>query len=117
MKRPNKSNMNIKNTSIFLSLFLVIAFTSKLAAQVLDRDHNEQVTIVGSYDPTINQAYKINLKPDINTYEMEKPVFTFQKLDVMQDTKIEAGKVNPATIRADRKVTLYNNYLKAGFEV
>ena len=84
-------------------------------AQLAGEDRNEQVTIVGSYDPTINQAYKINLKPEPVTFVTEKPEFTFQMMDVRQETDIEAAKIQPATIRADRRTTVYDNYLKVGF--
>ena len=50
--------------------------------QTLNRDHNEQVTIVGTYDPSINQAFKINTRPEINNVSIEKPVFTFTSLEI-----------------------------------
>ena len=89
----------IKNTiTVALSCFLALMVSEDLKSQETEGDHNEQVTIVGSYDPTINQAYKINMKPESNTYSMDKPVFEFTTLDVKQDTKIEAGEITPCNL-------------------
>ena len=93
----------------------MILLTVKTFSQQTAGERNEQVTIVGSYDPTINPAFKINMKPEMITIEQQKPDFTYQVMNVPQDTKIDAGKVSPATIRADKKISIYDNYLKAGF--
>ena len=98
-------------------LLLAVFGSGSLLAQqgTLNRDHNEQVTIVGTYDPTINQAFKINLKPDLPEVVTQKPDFTFYSLDIKQPTTIEPVEINPARLRASKKITIYNNYLKAGF--
>lgn len=98
-------------------LLFVLFGSTQLAGQqgTLNRDHNEQVTIIGTYDPTINAAYKINLKPEIPEVITQKPDFTFRSLDIKQPTTVEPGQIQPARLRATKKIQVYNNYLKAGF--
>jgi hypothetical protein len=112
-----KMNLQILSRSLVLNLMAscLVFITSAAFAQLTDAERNEQVTIVGSYDPTIDQAFKINLKPQAVTFTHQKPSFTFEVMDVRQDTKLEAGKISPATIRADRRKKMYDNYLRAGF--
>jgi hypothetical protein len=83
--------------------------------QTLERDHNEQVTIVGTYDPSINPAFKINMRPEQNSFSLAKPDFTFSALEVKQPTQVEPKEIQAAAIRTERKMTIYNNFLKLGF--
>ncbi len=106
----NKSKM-IKRL-VILPLVSVIAFSS--FGQGTERDYNEEVTIRGSYDPTINQAFKINTKPETFSLILKKPEFVFESIEVEQPTQITLEAIDAAKIRTDRKAKIYNNYLKAG---
>ncbi|MCF6169766.1 MAG: hypothetical protein L3J66_02155 [Bacteroidales bacterium] len=104
----------------FHQLLLLMALVIVVPAigqqeQNLDRNHNEQVTIIGSFDPTINQAFKINVKPAQKPLTFTAPEFAFQSLDSRVETDIAASQIKPLSIRADKRVKVYNNYLKAGF--
>ena len=54
----------IKKIRYFLLILLTQLITVSLAFgqvdQSTDKNHNEQVTIIGSFDPSINEAYKSN---------------------------------------------------------
>ena len=116
MKMPYKIYSLVINKGYALMFLIMLSpFFLISQQQNIDREHNEQVTIVGTYDPTINQAFKINMKPDNKGIYFQKPVFTFQSLDVKQPTTIKASEIKPAKLRADKRATVYNNYLKAGF--
>lgn len=98
---------------IMLIQFAVLISISGFA-QGQQRDRNEEVTIRGTYDPTIDQAYKISIKPETFSLTSKKPEFHFQSIDVDQPTQITLEPIEPATIRADRRTLTYNNFLKAG---
>jgi len=111
-----KSIINYLPVITALLLFNLLATCQLLAQQgTLDRNHNEQVTIVGTYDPTINQAFKINLKPKVPEVVTQKPDFTFHSMDVKQATTIEPVQIKPARMSTRNRLITYNNYLKAGF--
>lgn len=110
-------NMDNKFKDIVRKLTLNIIFsiiTVGLFAQGTNRDYNEEVTIRGSYDPTINQAFKINSKPETFSLSIQKPEFAFESITVDQPTQIKLEPIKAAKIRTDRKAKVYNNYLKAG---
>lgn len=114
----NSKNKLIQKPKFVIGLLLAALFVNgNLLGQqgILDRDHNEQVTIIGTYDPTINQAFKINLKPELPEVVSQKPDFTFYSLDIKQPTTIEAVEIKPARISTRNKVEIYDNYVKAGF--
>jgi len=106
----NKNKM-IKRL-VILPLVSVIAFSA--FGQGTERDYNEEVTIRGSYDPTINQAFKINTKPETFSLTLKNPEFVFESIEVEQPTQITLEPIDAAKIRTDRKAKIYNNYLKLG---
>lgn len=107
--------MNNSRASILLILLACSLLTFGQAQQNLGLSHNEQVTIIGSYDPSINEAFKINTRPGENAITFEKPSYTFTAQDFKQNTQINLEEIKPMTIRAGQKPQVYENYLLAGF--
>ncbi len=105
---------------------LTIAITILLAATMLPAQsqnqnqsqsvnkHNEKVTIVSSFDPSINQAYKVNTSPEEMQFSMEKPEFTFESLNIELPTNITLNPIKPVVINADKRTQITNNSLKLG---
>jgi len=101
--------------NIFAAI-LVLSVLSNLEAQQDKKDkHNEQVTIVGSYEPKINDAFKINTKPEIIEPEAQHTEFNFQLPNIKQNTSIELNAIKPVDIRNRNRTVAYNDYLKLGF--
>jgi hypothetical protein len=125
MNLNNQAKMKIqhnKTCSIIAACLavcaVIILFPFSMDAQQsqeLDRERTEQVTIVGTYDPSINQAFKINTRPELNNVSVDRPEFTFTSLEVKQPTSVEPKEIKPAAVRTGRKMTVYNNFLKLGF--
>ncbi len=108
--------MNRKYISVLLvvSLFFSLEFYGQGQSN-LSRDHNEQVTVVGSFDPVINPSFKINLKPETKSISYEVPDFTYPFLERKITTSIELQPITPVSIRTSRKSESVNNFLKLGF--
>ena len=98
----NKIISQSVKASLLLLLFTSSLLTFGQVQQNLDRDHNEQVTIIGSYDPSINEAFKINTRPGESAITFQKPTYTFTAQDFKQATNITLEEIKPATIRADQ---------------
>jgi hypothetical protein len=98
-------------------MLVMVGLSGILSAQTEQsgKDHNEQVTIIGTYDPSINEAFKINSRPDAPMINVSKPDFNFQTIETSQPTKITLQPIKPATIRAERRTKSYNNSIRAGF--
>ena len=93
---------------------LLISGIMPALAQTGSSGHNEQVTIVSSYDPSINQAFKLNTTPDALIFNIAKPEFTYQALNIDQPTEITLNPIKPVVINADKRVSVTKNSLKAG---
>ncbi len=105
--------MILKGLSIIL---LAICISTNVQSQNNQdsKTHNEQVTIISSFDPSINQAYKVNTSPEVMTFSIDKPEFTFESLDINQPTVITLNPIKPVVINADKRTSTTNNSLKVG---
>ncbi len=115
-KRLINTLINRKSISFVFSIIFVFC-SSILHSQTQTpsgKNHNEQVTIVSSFDPSINQAYKINTSPANLEFNIEKPDFSFQSLNINQPTKITLKPIVPVVINADKRVKITNNSLVLG---
>lgn len=110
-----KSNCKVFRAVHVLVALFVALFSFGQSQQNLDRNHNEQVTIIGSYDPSINEAFKINTKPGENEISFQKPEYPFTPMDFRTNTFISLEEIKPVSIRADQRPQVFENYLLAGF--
>ncbi len=109
----------MKTRIINIISIVIVVLISTVVAQAQQPEgtstsHNEQVTIISSFDPSINQAYKINTTPGEMIFNIDKPVFTYQSLDIHQPTEITLNPIKPVVINADKKTSATNNSLKLG---
>ncbi len=104
---------NIFGKSILL-IVIMISFFGK-AANAQQQAHSEEVTIIGSYKPSISKAHKININPEISDEDIKMPVLTYDINPKKMNTKIQLEPIKPAKISGDRKSKLYRNLVKAGF--
>ncbi|PLX10465.1 MAG: hypothetical protein C0598_10285 [Marinilabiliales bacterium] len=101
--------------NIFVAIFILSIF-SNLNAQENKKDkHNEQVTIVGSYEPKINDAFKINTKPVLIEPEVQHTEFVFKLPNIKESTNIELNSIKAVDLRNRNKTDLYNSFFKVGF--
>lgn len=100
---------------ITLFVLMLCSFINLFAQQEQNDDsHNEQVTIISSFDPSINQAYKLNYSPDELSFNMDKPQFKYESLNFDLSTQINIKPIIPVVINADKRTTSFNNSLRAG---
>lgn len=98
-----------------LTFTFLIGLATITNAQQTNQSHNEQVTIVGSYDPSINEVFKINTKPDIKEIDFKAQEFSFKFMDIKQTTSIELNPIKAASVRTSRRVEKFDNFIKLGF--
>ena len=107
-----RQNRSIQNLLLVFLLIPCMAISQQGTDEIT---HREEVTIIGSFDPSINEAFKINLQPttEISPND-EKPSFTFEALDVVQPTEIVSDPITPVAINPSTRENTYNNMLLAG---
>ncbi|MCB2208542.1 MAG: TonB-dependent receptor [Bacteroidetes bacterium] len=118
-----KSNQPMKGINIQIKFALIVLFIQTTAMQIAfgqqeettDKNHNEQVTIIGSFDPSINEAYKVNQKPETHSFSFTNPEFEFNHIDRQSDTRITLEPITPANINVDKREKISQNLLLLGF--
>ncbi len=99
----------------FLHSMRVFAFLTMLMPVVLlGQTHSERVTVVGSFQPSLQEFQKINLKPEAPTSGIEafKPKFT--KVENVLFTKSDAELISPLAVQIREKKNTFHNYVRAG---
>ncbi len=106
--------MKIGNSYKLILTIIIVVTSIQSFAQQPGSTHNEQVTIVSSYDPSINKAFKINTAPGEMLFNLDKPEFKYEALDITLPTNITMSPIKPVVINADKRTKTYNNLLMAG---
>ncbi len=111
------SNQNTARQTVTAMLVLFffttipgISFAQNKAAD----KHNEQVVIVGSVDPSVNQSYKINLMPEAPVMPTVNKEFDFKPINKYFYTPATFKPIKAASVRAGKPGDIYNNLVKAG---
>ncbi len=88
---------------------LLLVFICNLPAQEISRD----VIVIKPYEPTISDAFKINMLPVIDDTVKITPSFNYSILPTIIKTEFEPKEINPAKMTIPL-TKLYNNYIKLG---
>ncbi len=121
-KNNKKQRREIMNKSLYFNIFSFGFLVSLLltnefvqAQNKAAKDHNEQVVIIGSTDPTVNQSRKINLMPEEPVQPKIKKDFTFVPINKYFYTPSKFTPIKPASFSSYVAEDIYNNVIKAGF--
>ncbi|MBU2649552.1 MAG: hypothetical protein KKA81_01340 [Bacteroidetes bacterium] len=102
-----------QKTIILVILIMAVPFI--LAETVYSQGRNEEVTIIAPYKPTISDASKINVNPEIQTEESRMPEMQYSILPVRAETFITPEPVDATHKPLERYKNLKRNFLRAGF--
>lgn len=97
-----------------LSFFLLLA--EMTTAQQGRRRQDTTIRIIGSLDPTILDAYKINFNPQVESDEpFELPELSYGINPVQMNTSVGLETIKPARVVGEPLSKLYRNYVKLGY--
>jgi hypothetical protein len=96
-----------------LALILLSFYTQGLQAQ--PQTYREEITVVAPYEPTISDAFKIDLRPVTGDTLPVKKSFTYEIRSGLLPTPFSPEPLKPARMVGEPLEKLYKNYLKAGF--
>lgn len=85
-----------------------------LPSVIFAQTHSERVTIVGSFQPSLREFQKINLKPETPASGLNTFVPKFTKVENVLFTKSDAELISPLTVQIREKKNTYHNYVRAG---
>jgi hypothetical protein len=102
------------NTRTFLTVIgiLLFVFTQQLNAQ--PKTYNEEITVIGAYDPIIPDAFKISLNPEVNDTTTTVPRMNYSVVPRDAKVQLEIEKLPAVKLVAEPLAKLYRNYVKAG---
>lgn len=89
---------------------LMFGYLFPLKAQV-----NGTVELYKAYDPTIGDAYKINLLPEINDTSSLKTNFNYKVYPKQLPVSYQMSPIQPAKMAGEPLTKLYSSYLRAGY--
>jgi len=104
------------NKSSRLTLVAIIMIVSLVLPQTANsQGRNQEVTIIAPYQPTISDAYKMTLRPEVKDTVVETPpmVYSINSTPIYSSYGIE--RLNPVFVDINPQETYRRNYLRAGF--
>ena len=98
---------------IFVLLIIIVAGSNLFAQQ--DTTKSEEVTVVSAYEPSVSDAYKLNISPKITENNIEKPKFEYSVISKNISSQLGINPIMAAKISGESAPKLYRNYVKLGF--
>ena len=77
--------------------------------------YTEEVTIIAPYQPSVEDANKINIEPKFEDPNIQPPEINYSINSFRIPTSYKPGSLKPASIVGEPISKLYRNYIKAGF--
>ena len=108
-----KKNINISIVKIFIVLFAFIGTQNIVYSQ--KPQYTEEITIIGSYKPSIQDSYRINTNPVINDLEKQIPKLSYSITSTKAKTTIVPKDIDHERTIRKPKQKLLGNYVKIGF--
>lgn len=99
--------MKIKSLIISI-LFVCVAFVANA------QQHNEQVTVEGSYRPQIKRSERLTKNPEMPKNDFNIPTYKAEAKDFSYGYNMELETMSAINYKAEYGVESKNNFLKAG---
>ncbi|MFC0875159.1 hypothetical protein ACE01N_01125 [Saccharicrinis sp. FJH2] len=93
---------------------IIISATGLSASAQTDTTINKNVVVVREYNPTISDANKINLIPEIQKPEIKTPTFSYSFFTHPLETSFEIIPLTPATLSSEPRRDYDQNYISLG---
>lgn len=103
------------NNLIYSLTFVLLSIFSIYSAYSQPQTYREEITVIAPYEPTISDAFKINLRAQTGDTLPEKKSFTYEIRSSILATPFEVQALKPARLLGEPLEKLYKNYLRAGF--
>jgi len=96
-------------------LYTILALTPAIAfAQTQEKTLNKQVEVTRSYEPTINDASKLNIMPKITDTLKMAPSFKYSIFSKPLDSYFPVKTITAAKLVDEPKTDLYNFFIRGG---
>lgn len=113
-KKISYLTMIKKRITAAIILILIIAFVHDPSG-AYGQGRNQEVTIIAPYQPTISEANKLSINPELLELEVKIPEIDYSIGSAFVPTSFEVQQLKPIFIQVDPEKTLRRNFFKAGF--
>ena len=100
---------------LVITTILICTLLSFNKVAVSQTKLNDNVIVVKPYDPTVGDAYKINLLPEIIDTSGIRNTFNYKVYPKQLPVSFEVLPIQPAKMVSDPISKLYSTYLKIGY--
>ena len=100
----------MKNILVITTIFICTLLTFNKVA-ISQTKLNDNVIVVKPYDPTVGDAYKINLLPEINDTSGVKNIFNYKVYPTQLPVDFQVLPIQPAKMVGEPISKLYSTYL------
>jgi len=100
-----------------LTLLLIFLIVNGVQAQVkppVKPLENNEIIVVAPYAPSLSDANKINITPDIKEKELDKPDLKYAVTPRFINATFEPARIVPARLSGEPMTKLYQSYIRAG---
>lgn len=108
----------MSTNKFFTSLFIAPAFITLIIAGSMTANAqtiNEEVTVIGAFEPTIPDADKMSLDPPDSETDVKLPEMTYSNQPSPMMVTLKPESISSVRLIGEPLKKLYNNYVKAGF--
>ena len=108
----------MSTNKFFISLFIAPAFITWIIAGSMTANAqtiNEEVTVIGAFEPTIPDADKMSLDPPDSETDVKLPEMTYSNQPSPMMVTLKPESISSVRLIGEPLKKLYNNYVKAGF--
>ena len=102
----------IKHIITFFSAIGLLGMTGTITAQ---DEINKEIVVVKPYEPSLSDAFKINILPNVSDSISIRPDFSYSIEPKKFETAFHVRPISPAKLVGVPLKKLYKSYLKIGF--
>ena len=96
-------------STILIIIFVFSGYNKQLHSQT--KPHTEEITIIAPYQPSISDAIKIHLRPNIEAEEYKLPSLSYSIVPVKLSPDFQLSPIEPIEIEEEPFKDLFKNYL------
>jgi len=111
-KKIDMDSSIIKHIVTFIAAILLLGLTGLMRAQ---DELNKEIVVVKPYEPSLSDAFKINVLPRVSDSISIHPDFNYSIEPKKFETAFHVRPISPAKLVGVPLKKLYKSYLKVGF--
>ena len=107
--------MQIVKRTLPILISGLLLITGSYRGNIYGQGYDEEITVIAAYEPSISDANKININPQIKDTTTRISGLNYTILPQRYPTTFQLDPIKPAKVVGEPIDKLYRNFIKAGF--